>query len=68
MLREVERAGVKFMVGQVVRWFPEYRRAKTMIKEGAIGNPLSARTTRGGAFPQGIADWYADFEKVEELY
>lgn len=63
MLREVERAGVKFMVGQVVRWFPEYRRAKTMIKEGAIGNPLSARTTRGGAFPQGIADWYADFEK-----
>lgn len=63
MLKEIEKAGVKFMVGQVLRWFPEYRKAKMMIEEGAIGNPISARTTRGGAFPRGIADWYADFEK-----
>lgn len=63
MLREVEKAGVKFMVGQVLRWFPEYRKAKQMIDEGAIGNAVSARTTRGGAFPRGTEDWYADFEK-----
>jgi len=63
MIKEVEKAGVKFMVGQVLRWFPEYRKAKRMIEEGAIGNPISARTTRGGAFPRGIGDWYADFEK-----
>ncbi|MBC7327686.1 Gfo/Idh/MocA family oxidoreductase [bacterium] len=63
MLREVEKAGVKFMVGQVLRWFPEYRKAKQLIEEGAIGRPISARTIRGGAFPRGIADWYADYEK-----
>lgn len=63
ILKEIEKAGVKFMVGQVLRWFPEYRKAKQMIEEGAIGTPLSARTTRGGAFPRGMADWYADFEK-----
>jgi predicted dehydrogenase len=63
MIKEIEKAGVKFMVGQVLRWFPEYRKAKMLIAEGVIGNPLSARTTRGGAFPIGTADWYADFEK-----
>ncbi|MGB9608103.1 MAG: Gfo/Idh/MocA family protein, partial [bacterium] len=63
MIKEVEKAGVKFMVGQVLRWFPEYRKAKMMIEEGAIGKPIIARTTRGGVFPIGRADWYADFEK-----
>ncbi len=63
MLEEVKKADIKFMVAQVLRWFPEYRKAKQMIDAGAIGKPAIARTVRGGAFPIGVGDWYADFEK-----
>ncbi len=52
---------VKLFVAHVVRFFPEYKLAKKRIEEGAIGKPAVARTFRGGIFPTGWNDWYADF-------
>ncbi|MCM3717721.1 Gfo/Idh/MocA family protein [Fictibacillus phosphorivorans] len=53
---------VKLFVGHVVRFFPEYVQAKEVIEQGSIGNVAVARTYRGGAFPYGSNDWYADYE------
>ncbi len=60
MLSAVKAAGVKFMVGHVLRFFPEYRRAKELIDSGNIGRPGIARLSRMGVFPAG---WYSDFQQ-----
>lgn len=52
--------GVPFMVGQVVRYFPEYRRAHNLVKSGAVGRPAAIRTRRGGAAPKGSSNWFMD--------
>jgi len=54
------RAGVVFMVGHVLRYFPEYASAKRLIEDGAVGKVGMVRTSRGGSFPQSAGDWYAD--------
>lgn len=63
MVRAAEEAGVKFGVGHVVRFFPEYLAAKRAIEAGRIGKPGVVRTFRGGGgFPLASQDWYANYE------
>jgi UDP-N-acetylglucosamine 3-dehydrogenase len=51
----------KFMVGHVVRFFPEYARAHELIAGGEVGRPGVIHTLRGGAFPQWSAgNWMGD--------
>jgi UDP-N-acetylglucosamine 3-dehydrogenase len=52
---------VKLFVGHVVRFFPEYKRAKQIVEEGKIGKPAVVNTKRGGGFPSASRDWYADY-------
>lgn len=60
MIDACARAGVSLAVGQVVRFFPEYRRAAEAIHSGALGRPALATLTRG-TFPVGDArPWYLD--------
>ncbi|MED3793688.1 Gfo/Idh/MocA family oxidoreductase [Niallia alba] len=54
--------GVKLFVGHVVRFFPEYKRAKQIVTEGKIGKLAVINTKRGGAFPSASKDWYADYK------
>ncbi|RDW21426.1 gfo/Idh/MocA family oxidoreductase [Oceanobacillus arenosus] len=61
MIHYCQDKGVKLFVGHVVRFFPEYVRAKQVVDEGKIGNPAVIRTTRGGGFPIASNDWYSDF-------
>lgn len=60
MMAAAEAAGTVFTVAQVVRCFPEYARAKSLVDVGAVGQPAAVRARRGGDFPRTDTDWYAD--------
>jgi len=51
MIEATERTGVKFMVGHVLRFWPEYVAAKGVIASGELGAPLSASAVRIGPPP-----------------
>lgn len=48
---EATGRGLPFMVAHVVRFFPDYRRARELAVGGSIGQVRSARCFRGGAMP-----------------
>ena len=53
MLAAAERAGLKLMVGQVLRLFPIFAKVKEIIQSGVLGNPFGMFTIRssfGGGF------------------
>ncbi|MGD9495187.1 MAG: Gfo/Idh/MocA family protein [Armatimonadota bacterium] len=61
MLQAVAEAGVTFMVGHVLRFFPEYVRARQLIHDGAIGAVGIARTSRINTLPGGPDSWFANY-------
>lgn len=63
ILRAVEKAKVKLFVGHVVRYFQEFEAIRGQIAAGAVGDPGSVRTYRGGIFPHGEANWFRDYEQ-----
>ncbi|MBD3182685.1 gfo/Idh/MocA family oxidoreductase [Candidatus Poribacteria bacterium] len=62
MIDACNKAGVKFMVGHVLRYFHEFSAAKNLIDSGAVGKPGVVRTTRAAGHPQGWSNWYANME------
>ncbi|RLL90843.1 dehydrogenase [Mesotoga sp. HF07.pep.5.2.highcov] len=59
-----KKSGRKFMVGHVVRFFPQYIRVKELAAAGDVGEIVMARLYRGGSFPShGIDNWFADITK-----
>ena len=62
MIEACKKAGVKFMVGHVLRFFHEFVAAKRLIDIGAIGKPAIARATRAAGHPQGWSNWYANMQ------
>ncbi|MBA4494355.1 Gfo/Idh/MocA family protein [Paenactinomyces guangxiensis] len=62
MINYCQSKGVKLFVGHVLRFFPEYKKIKKLIEDGTIGDVGVVRTSRGGIFPAGVNDWYADFK------
>lgn len=56
------RAGVRFMVGHVVRFFPEYVRIRELLAEGAIGQVGVVRAARLNAYPYAGRAWYTNFD------
>lgn len=64
MIGACEAAGVPLFVAQVVRFFPQYARAKAVLESGALGEPGVLRLLRAGVFPRPTPDtWYSSFEK-----
>lgn len=60
----VDDTGITCMVGHVLRYFPQYQRAKALYDDGGIGNPGVARARRLSPFPDwGSDDWYADRDR-----
>ncbi|HEY3365575.1 MAG TPA: Gfo/Idh/MocA family oxidoreductase [Symbiobacteriaceae bacterium] len=59
MIEACRAAGVQLYVAHVVRFFPEYQRARELVRDGKTGRPGVVRTFRGGSFPSGWEDWYA---------
>jgi predicted dehydrogenase len=52
--------GLPFMVGHVVRFFPEYEAARALVAEQRLGRVGVARFNRVSARPRGWNDWYRD--------
>ncbi len=61
MILACKEAGVRFFVGMVVRFFPQYRLAKELVANGQIGNLAVLRLKRVSYVPQKSPDnWYFD--------
>ncbi len=65
-----ERTGTPLFVAMVVRFFPQFAKAKEVLDSGAIGAPGVIRTVRSGSYPDAGSAWrkglaitsyYADF-------
>ncbi|WP_010281363.1 Gfo/Idh/MocA family protein [Bacillus timonensis] len=63
MMDYCDKKQVKLFVGHVVRFFPQYAKAKELVANGAIGEIGVVRTRRGGNFPAGWTDWYSNAAK-----
>lgn len=63
--RAVEKSGVTFQMGFMRRFDPGFVRAKKIIDEGLIGDPVLVKSlTRGPGLP---GKWYFDFDKSNGL-
>jgi len=60
MVRACDAAGVTLAVGHVVRYFPEYQRAKQLIDDGTLGRPAMATLVRGNFSVGSAREWYLD--------
>ena len=58
----VDDAGVTFMAGHTVRFFPEYETARERVLAGDVGSPGNVRTLRQSPFAD-KADWFLDDER-----
>lgn len=58
MREAVRRAGVRTVVGFVLRWHPFFRTIKALVKDGALGEVFLAET---GYYSQ-VGPWYSGFE------
>jgi predicted dehydrogenase len=54
---------VTLAVGHVVRYFPEYQRAKRMLDDGTLGKPAIATMVRGNFSVGSARAWYLDAAK-----
>ncbi|WP_127594275.1 Gfo/Idh/MocA family protein [Paenibacillus lautus] len=61
MINYCHEKGVRLFVGHVLRFFPEYVKAKSLLDQGSIGKPAVIRAGRGGGYPVGWNHWYSDF-------
>jgi predicted dehydrogenase len=64
MVAACEAAGVPLFVAQVVRFFPQFEKAKAVLDSGQLGEPGVIRTVRAGSMPAwGARSWFHDFEQ-----
>ena len=57
------KAKIPFMIGQVVRYFPEYAMARRLVHSGKVGTPAAIRMRRGGPTPKGSSGWFMDHKR-----
>jgi predicted dehydrogenase len=57
-------AGVRLMVGQVLRYYPTWRRLREMVAEGLVGRPVGIQMTRvGGSWGTWQTTWRREMAK-----
>lgn len=60
ILAKARRRPNRVFIAQVVRFFPEYRRVRDMVRNGELGRIGVARFHRCGALPFAGRTWYGD--------
>ena len=64
MITACEATGVRLFIAHVVRFSPEYARAKQVLDNGQLGRPGVIRTVRGGNYPApDTQNRFTDFEQ-----
>jgi len=64
MIGACQEAGVKLLVGHVVRFFPEYVGARQAVEAGRVGEVAVVRLQRDVFRPRKVQDnWFLDFER-----
>ena len=64
MVRTCREAGVRLLVAHVVRFFPEYARAKALVDAGQVGQPAVVRLSRETFYPRKPSyNWFLDVER-----
>jgi UDP-N-acetylglucosamine 3-dehydrogenase len=61
MMESIKKNKIRVMVGHVLRFWPEYVKAKEIVDSGIIGKPLSVFCERLVAFPK-WTEWYGKEE------
>jgi len=64
MIQAVDRAGVQMMVGQVLRYYPNWWQILGMVKRGDVGTPVGVQLTR---ISSGWKGWPAAWRNSLEL-
>lgn len=62
MLEAADRSGVILMVGQVLRFWPQYSRIKEMVGAGVVGTVRTIGAYRLASYPS-RAEWFTDPQK-----
>ena len=57
MLAAAERAGVRLVVGQVLRLLPLFDRIVELFDSGVLGRPVAAQITRVSSFPAVVPEY-----------
>lgn len=60
MIAACDRAGVRLMIGHVVRFFPEFVKIHEMLQDGSLGKIGLVRASRVNAHPPDDRGWYRD--------
>ena len=64
MIQACQDAGVRLLVAHVVRFFPEYARARAAVEAGEVGQVAVVRLKRNVFRPRKARDnWFLEFEK-----
>jgi len=63
IIEAADAARTPFMIGHVVRFFPEFALGRQMVLSGAVGKPAAIRTRRGGPAPKGSLGWFMDHKR-----
>jgi predicted dehydrogenase len=60
MVAACDRAGVRLMIGHVVRFFPEYAKIHQVLQDGTLGQIGLVRASRVSAPPGESRGWFSD--------
>jgi UDP-N-acetylglucosamine 3-dehydrogenase len=60
MIAACDQAGVRLMIGHVVRFFPEFVKIREVLQAGTLGQIGLVRASRVNGFPPGERNWYRD--------
>src|SRR5262245_36995196 len=58
MIAACDRAGVRLMIGHVVRFFPEFVKIREVLEANTLGRIGLVRASRVNAHPPGEGNWF----------